>query len=411
MKRRMLIGAVAIALLLSGCRGNTPTNPTDSNSTIDTTPTNSTGGTLQYSAGHNAQNKYLLVDGANFLETDDFYIGNGLSGGCLYYYDKASGISGVLCADPACTHDTDDCSAAIGGSASLSYYDGKLWWVDSSGSRDYCLWRSDLSGTSREQIKELSFEDVIMAYQPQRYIIHGGTLYLLGKANTVIGTKTGTRITLLAMSLDSSEEITTLYDQIFDEGVEMTVRFVGENVYLSVVSWPRDGETYDISVTRYGITDGSTETVYEETGMTDYPGKLWVTEQGELYLSSDGDDCGGYLSKLENGTRTEVIAWEGEYSRVYVMDGIVVNWHRDNGVLYTQIHSLTGEPIYEGKLFPEEIPGMDGDLNQYSRGVLGGDTEKLILDLMHPQNPRLHYIIALDINNNMKATVLWSIEE
>ncbi len=419
MKRRIIAAAVATVLLLSGlsgCRGNTQTNTTGSDGTLgtlDTAPTNPTGfnGTLYYSAGHNAQNKYLIMDGINFLETDDFYLGTGLGGRHIRYYDKASGISGVLCADPACTHDTRDCSAYIGHHGiTLSYYDGKLWWIDNN-LRDYALWRSDLSGMNRERIKQLSFEDVMMAYQPQKYIIHGGTLYLLGKANTIMGTKAGTRITLLAMSLDSSEEITTLYDQLFDYGVEATVRFVGEKVYVSAVSWPRDGGPYDISVTRYGITDGSIETLYEETGMTDPQGKLWVTEQGELYLPSHGDDCSGYLWKLENGTRTEVVAWEGENSWVFAMDGIVVNTTWDNGVRYAHIHSLTGEPVYEGKVFPEEIPGMEGDLNKYSYGVLGGDVEKIILNLGHPTNSKLEYIVALDINNNMKATVLWSIEE
>ncbi len=403
MKRRMMIGAMAIVLLLSvlsGCRENTPTDTTGSN------------GTLQYSADHQAQNKYLIMDGTNFLETDDFYLGTGILGEYVHYYDKASGISGVLCADPACTHDTRDCGAYIGHHGiTLSYYGGKRWWVDSSGRRDYCLWRSDLSGTNREKIKSIDFEDVMMTYQPQRFIIHGGTLYLLGKASTVMGTKAGTRITLLAMSLASSEEITTLYDPMFEQAVEMTVRFVGENVYVSAVSWPRDDRMYDISVTRYGITDGSTETVYEETGMTDYPGKLWVTEQGELYLPGTGEDC-GYLWKLENGTRTEVIAWADERPIYpYVMDGIAVDAWRDNGVRYVRVDSLTGEPVYEGKLFPEEIPGMEGDLNQYRFAMIGGDTEKVIVELMHPKNSSLSYIIALDINNNMKATVLWIIEE
>ncbi len=419
MKRRMMIWALAIVLLLSGCRGNTPTNTTGSDGTLgtlDTTPTNPTGfhGTLQYTAGHNAQNKYLLADGANFLETDDFYFGNGVSGEYVHYYDKASGISGLLCADPACTHDTMDCGAYFSGRGiNLSYYDGKRWWVASSGGKDYCLWRSDLSGMNREKIKELSFEDVMLTYNPQRFIIHGGTLYLLGKNDTVIGTKIGIRITLLAMSLDSSEEITTLYDQIFEDGVEATVRFVGENVYLSTVSWPGDGEVYvyDISVTRYGITDGSTETLYEETGMTDYPGKLWVTEQGELYLPVTGEDC-DYLWKLENGTRTEIFTWaSGRKLYPDVMDGIAVGTWRDNGVRYIRVDSLAGEPVYEGKMFPEKIPGIAGNLNKYNFAVIGGDAEKLILELMHPEISGLSYVIALDINNNMKATLLWSIEE
>ncbi len=418
MKRRIIAAAVATVLLLSGlsgCRANTPMNPTGSGGTLDTTPTNPTGPdeTVQLSAEKNAQNKYHLLVGWNwFQETDNFFCGRTCqSGKVLQYYDKGSGISGVLCADPSCAHDSHDCGAYVGDTQLLSYYDGSLYFIarDGTSLKEY-LWKIDLSGMNREKIMEISRERILFPYQPQEYTIHQGKLYLLGKANTVTGTKAGTRLTLLAISLDNSEEITTLYDQVFEEAVGATVRFVGENVYLSVSSSPLDSfGPYDISVTRYGIIDGSTETLYEETGMTGYPGKLWVTEQGELYLPSYGENCGSYLWKLENGTRTEVIAYEDKGSYVYAMDGIVVNTTRDNGVRYIRVDSLTGEPVYEGKVFPEEIPGIEGDLNQYGFAMIGGDTEKLIIELLDNDSANgTDYTVMFDVKDNMKATVLWS---
>ncbi len=418
MKRRMMIGALAIVLLLSGCRGNTPTNTTGSDGTLgtlDTTPINSTGPgeTVQISAEKNAQNKYHLLMGSTwFQEADNFFCGRTFrSGEFLQYYDKGSGISGVLCADPSCAHDSHDCGAYVGSSQMLSYYDGSLYFIATDGtSTEEYLWKSDLTGMNREKIMEISRDRILFPYQPQEYMIHQGKLYLLGKAKTVTGTKAGTRVTLLAMSLDNSEEITTLYDQIFEDGVGATVRFVGGNVYLLVQSSPIDSfGPYDISITRYGIIDGSTETLYEETGMTEIPGAFWVTEDHEIYLPGDTDE-GVYLWKIENQTKTLVTTWP-RAGRPYVMDGLAIITYKEGGIRGIDARDFSGEIIYSGKFFPSSIAGVDKNPNTYGFAVVGGDTEKLIIELLDNDSENgTDYTVLFDIKDNMKATVLWSTE-
>ena len=102
--------------------------------------------------GMDAQNQYLRTTIINFQETEDFFCGTNMDRMQLQYYDKESGVSGVLCPDPACNHDTGDCSAKIDGS-SLSVYDGKFYWVAPKGIRERALYRSDLSGTNREELR------------------------------------------------------------------------------------------------------------------------------------------------------------------------------------------------------------------------------------------------------------------
>ena len=181
MKKGIIAVIGAIVLLLSGCQNNTPsvTNPTDSDDPI------------LFAPEKNAQNKYLMA-GSNFQEADGFFLGTN-SKYYLHYYDKASGISGVLCADPSCAHDSKACGANIGMGISLSYYDGKIYWVGSEGSdfqRRY-LWESDLSGMNRKKIMEIPWDEIIMPYQPQRYVIHQGKLYIMGSADVVDGDGSG----------------------------------------------------------------------------------------------------------------------------------------------------------------------------------------------------------------------------
>ena len=50
----------------------------------------------------NAQNQYMMASSVSFQETDDGFYGNSLFGRFLQYYDKNSGVAGILCANPAC---------------------------------------------------------------------------------------------------------------------------------------------------------------------------------------------------------------------------------------------------------------------------------------------------------------------
>ena len=98
MRKRIVLWLLALCLLLAGCGGITD-------------PTEATGPVL----GCDAQNKYRGTASGVFAfqETEDLFFGSGLLGKTVYYYDKVSGISGVLCADPSCTHDSSACGARI----------------------------------------------------------------------------------------------------------------------------------------------------------------------------------------------------------------------------------------------------------------------------------------------------------
>lgn len=403
MKKMLALCFMAACLLLGGCqnpgRQERPGNPN---------PTEAVP-----MPGLDAQSKFMQLGNNNFSETDEFFCGTAHMGEYAFYYDKTSGLSGALCADPACAHDAQNCGAYVGDHSSVTCYDGKRYWVAQNG-QSFTLCRSDLAGTNQERLKTLDWNEIILTYQPQWFAIHRGRLYIYGRAQTVEGTEAGLRMTLLSMSLDESQEVAVLYDKTFGMGTWPTVRFVGDNVYYSVVT--RETELFDLSIQKIDIKDGSMETVYEETGISEIPGDIWVTNQGEIYLPGDDADR-AYVWKLENGKRKEILCWEGlEVSTVGVADGIAFVTSVKDELRWIDIVDLSGKAIYSGRVFTEELPEVEGDPNNYRNfgfALMGGDTEKIILNLFpSPENDHedANFTIQLDLRNNLKPTVLWSSE-
>ena len=413
--KKIITVMIAFVLFLSGCTHGT-TDPINVDDPII------------YAPEKNAQNKYL-GGFTNFQEADGFFLGTAEVNGYLLYYDKASGISGVLCADPSCVHNGKECGGNIGGVLSLSYYDGKLYWVGPEGSafmKDY-LWQSDLSGMNRKKIMEIPRDEIIMPYQPQRYVIHQGKLYIMGSASVVDGTQTGKRKSLLSIPLTGDEGFTTVYDKVLPNAIDdERYIFVDGFIYIYMSSFNEESSTQNLTVTKVDIAKNTSEVVYQENDVTDILGNIWVTDNHEIYLTGSTDKE-AYLWKLENGVKTEITSWSGErVSTPDVMDEIVLCLSYDNDIRWADIRDLTGKTIYSGKLFPDVIPELEHDPNDipsvvgwgntYSTGLIGGDAGKLIYHLSGEEGSKqnrkfVDYTILLDLTDNMKATILWSSKE
>ena len=408
-KRIGILLALAVCLLLTACTPGESGDDTQGG-------TEGTQGFFDGDApmpGYDADNRYMLWEGISFQETENYFFGTVLGGEYIHYYDMQTGISGLLCPDPACTHDSRACGAKLGIGASVSYYDGKLYWVgkDPAGDgHDEYLWRSDITGTNREKLKTISFQDTILVYQPQQYYIHRGNLYFLGRAGFVEGTETGDRITLMTAPLEGNDAFTVLYDKTFYVGVDAAVRFVGNKVYFAVQSGTPDSPK-DMTITCYDRTDGTSQVLFEQTGMEEVPGDMWVTEAGEIYVPAQVENVAKVL-KLEDGALIEVLSQEWEsLSAPTILDGIVEFDGQKGDTRWVRILTFSGETVYEGALFPEAIPGIEEDPNTFNWAIVGGDREKLILYLSsYTEAGIIDYIVMLDLTDNLKPTVLWSEE-
>ena len=401
--------ALVVCLMLTACTPEGPGKDTQGSTEV-------TQGFFDGDApmpGYDADNRYLFWPGISFQETEDYFFGTVLGGEYLHYYDMQTGISGLLCPDPACTHDSGACPARVGIGASVSYYNGKLYWVGkdpAGGGNDEYLWRSDITGATREKLKTISFQDTILVYQPQQYYIHRGNLYFLGRAGIVDGTETGDRLTLITAPLEGNDAFTVLYDKTFNVGVDATARFVGNKVYFAVQSGTPDSPK-DMTITCYDRTDGTSQVLFEQTGMEEVPGDMWVTEAGEIYVPAQVENVAKVL-KLEDGALIEVLSQEWEsLSAPTILDGIVEFDGQKGDTRWVRILTFSGETVYEGALFPEAIPGIEEDPNTFNWAIVGGDREKLILYLSsYTEAGIIDYIVMLDLTDNLKPTVLWSEE-
>ena len=59
-----------------------------------------------------------------------------------------------------------------------------------------------MSGANREEVLQLDWQKVILTYQPQRYVIHRGYLYILGTNSEVNGAEVQSLESLLAVPLE-----------------------------------------------------------------------------------------------------------------------------------------------------------------------------------------------------------------
>ena len=405
MKKAVILCILFSVLLLSGCKGGQ-----EEIQEFPDTPT----------PEYDAQNQYLLMNLMNFQETEDFFCGTDSGGMQLRYYDKKSGVSGVLCPDPACTHDTKDCGANISTGASLSVYDGKLYWIAPKGEREAALYRSDLSGANREALRTIDPQNVINAYQPQRYMIHRGFLFLVGQADVVEGTENRIQISLLSAPLEGQADFTVLYQEQFASGVNWDVRFVGNSVYFSRISFPESLAFFDVAISRYDMSAKNWEQVYEEQDIKENIGHMWVTERGEIYLPGAG---GGkaYVWQIQEGQRKEKLSWEDAENNIPdLLDGIVMTISLKDNIRWVKVMDDIGKTLYEGKLFPQPVPGLEGDPGvygdpqaqgpEYGFALVGGDSQKLIIQVSTYMENMVDYTLMLDLTDNLKPTVLWSNE-
>ncbi len=402
MTKRILLLSLAMCLLLAGC-GKAPKKE-------ETLPPEPEADSFEPMPGFDAQNKYLMWP-ESFQETDDFFFGCTSPDMYQHFYDRKTGVSGVLCADPACGHDTKDCAAYIGPSSLLFCQGSKLYWIGAGTAGNWpSLWRSDLNGMNRERLKPIKSEEIIMVYQPQMYAVHRGKLYFWGEADTVVGTEIGKRVSIVSTPLDSSEEYTVLYDEMFAGGTRPSFRFVGNYVFLTVKSYPPEGPSR-MTVTKINVNTGESEVVYDEENLELYFTNPWVTQEGEIYIAGC-ETSRMYLWKVEDGQRVEVTSWEAQNPFPWLFDGVAVNTYIKNDVRWMDIVDFTGKTLYTGEMYPNKVEGLRGDpsiVGDYGIGFTGGDTEKLVMGLSGMEGLE-NATVLIDLTDNMKATVLWTCE-
>lgn len=370
-----------------------------------------------YDEACEAQNKYNSSISGSFCfqEVGDSYVGTVLGGQTIHYYDSGSGAFGVFCSDPSCTHDTNSCSAHIQPGAAF-YYDGQIYSIAHDSEKysgDYFLWKEDLSGNNKKKIKEISMTDIVFEYQPQQFFLHHGKLYILGMANIVEGAKPEWRISLISTPIDSSSEYQTLVDKRVNTDAYTSARFIGDHVYYMIFEFSADGPL-NLTIMRFRTTDGKEETVYKKTGISEWVTDMWVTDSEEIYLSGEDEDDHACIWRIK-GKKIEVVtAWKTQEDlAVRISDGIAITSYYVDDVRYISVKDFENKTLYEGPMFTSKPAGLDKELASrgYGFAFVGGDSEKIIVNMIGMEKDTKTYTVLLDLNNDLEPTLLWSDEQ
>ncbi len=404
MKKRILLLLLASCLAFSGCTGH------DSESTDP------------YSPDKRVQNMYNspLNSVFHFIETaDTFY---GLNAGRIYYYDRQSGISDFLCPDPSCTHADDSCGAYTASEMSslFSLYGGKIYWLGLEAPTDYrslCLWRCDPDGTDHEKYKVLDHEKYAVDYIVGQWTLYGDKLFFEARCEVVLGEQAAYHVRFGYLPLDGDEEVLLLDEVKAEPCGNPYIFYLNGKVFYGLTTG-----SSELKIFCFDLEKETTELLlhtddFAEARRDGY--RMWVTEDETVYIASDLA-----LYRVQNGTLVERYALSDTTQSIMCLgDGVVVWSSVADGYRMVEIRDFEGTLLYSGKLFPEPVEGFDEMLGMWTGigqtgfffMVLGGDSEKIIVNMQNQKTANgnslgdENNVFLLDIQNNMKATHLWTI--
>ena len=170
-------------------------------------------------------------------ESDQAYYLFSSNNSFLHYYDKQSGLSGILCGKPECSHSDISCNAYLAGGGDLMFYDGYIYWVQQGNS----LLRINPDGTERENVQSLQ------GGVSSSVFLHRGYIYCIQSVSSVIDGESQNIIRLTQQVLGDAEQApVTIVETI---GKDYYYQAAGNTIYLVVQDYTRSDDSAVISST------------------------------------------------------------------------------------------------------------------------------------------------------------------
>ncbi|MBO4878690.1 MAG: hypothetical protein J5544_00355 [Clostridia bacterium] len=454
MKRTIAIILAALLLLpIAACAGGTEPAPTavpDQNGDVSASgepPLATPDPARAFDPETDFDNRFASQFN-RIVETEDAYY---LKGDCtdfLFYYDKVTGDSGILCPRPDCLHvppepmsGVTDCGGFIGTErGSLTYYKGRLYWAKYyRPEMDICVFSMALDGSDRELIGKLAISPE--EYQPQQFWIHRGYVYFYSEANKVVNGAPTCRLAIVRQPLEGGEKQVIFEEQSYVDG-EWTLRFIGDDVYILAGYDGADGSVFEHGepevpedylvlqehsvILRWNPDMAEPEVLLDEES-PDQPapdnfyvepdGTVWFVRQRpedpSTHWGDDGYRLIDHLCRRDpDGTVTElfdsVIDGEYYYMRNIYDGGMIMIRGLDTkpGTVVMCIVDLEGSVIYKGDLptaFAEKAPiGSDGTPDFMFIGCeRDGFFVSATLDYpLDRKNPQRQYFLRYDITDD-----------
>ena len=310
-------------------------------------------------------NRFAGSQFGSFVEIDDAVLWHDdlISSPFVEFFDKTAWSAGneepygVMCARPECEHNSEDCDGYMDEDApSLSLMDGKLYWVAWQKDAMRTVYRANRDFTDKERI--CSFE-IVGKYTPVRYCFHRGRLYFYS-VDLIVGPTAEPYDSVKLCSCDHSSGVITELISIDepDGMVDCRARFVGEDIYfLTVVI---GGLKNKVSLYRYNISEGKTETLLLDDPSFMSAQGMQVTDDGTVYIGNvASSETPGALYVLRDNNLEPVMTFDGGKYRVCPLEKAVVAVGMEGRYAKTLwVRDYEGNTLYSGEL-PTELLGDD----------------------------------------------------
>lgn len=312
MKKLALVLICICIFMLAGCQseGELPNDKTPDNSA--NVSENDPGSDTQNNRPVNSNSNSTGTDTSGFQKEMNVQHPFRISAACkteagyyfdnegfLYFLDGATGNVTVVCARPECSHNDDNCNAWVN-THMLSYYQGKLYYVNSDEKSDsmYTLYSVNLDGTDHAKIQRLQLEFVPWRTVIGYPILANGSLYFLEGDSQIYTVKLGE---------DVSKAVLVFEDDISNT-LESSWQFWadGSEVYAMNTMLNSEGYCQDI-LYLLGASQSETREVWRSTelGISDADYSSWYITTGHLYYYSSGSDL--WDIELETGSTKKLI--------------------------------------------------------------------------------------------------------
>ena len=263
----------------------------------------------------------------------------------VYYYDKASSISGILCGKPECEHSTasgSSCNAYINSSSeNLQIYNSRLYWI--SGDAHHTIYSMALDGTDRRTERQLKSGEVYTShYGLTSAVFHRGYAYIWVINYKIQDGREAKCIDLAAVPLDPNEEVCMIFSEELDTYAAswnpwLAIQAYGDDVYI-LMDLPvgsSDGgpdsypDIYDFRIQRYDTQTQELATLYHD-GQSPiwYPMEMWAMDDGLLFFCHEfrtAGDTADIICRFDYDSGELTRVFEPVPGAVGLVDGMVVS--------------------------------------------------------------------------------------
>lgn len=383
---------------------------------------------------------------SNICESEDGYYFEWSN--MVYYLDKDTGESTILCNKPDCSHEWMEgggtCNAQVDAQMFLSYYDGKIFFNNNTSvlengvyvDKGERLFSMNLDGTAHEVVQNLDFtpgadanlySNTPMIHRGNVYFCYSGVLYTVtlgGDIEDAVKIYGDEIVRDGSMTFGSNE----MYYELWADG---------DLVYFMVKNLKQSDGSYKDTLFRYDPQKNISEKIWQvpdksEVGAWDTIGvsvSQWYISNGYIYFFLCGNDI--WYTDLSTGKTNKLIDLDLEagataFSSEHIA---VINKEYDGGISLDGNSSVVGGDTlyvygYDGKLINEiALAQIFADCDTVSScNLLWIDDGKVYVHAdasiagiysgsISPKAVQEHYIYAIDIESGSLKQTGWSIKK